>query len=407
MHSFESLLIRASELFGGRRVVSFQGRLPGDPVAYDICDNEGYVTFLTLYALTLGRDASQSQMVMLPSLCAQLAPEELDINAAAVAETTSLVSSRPVVPAAERDEILMETQVVEDEVHHDIIYISDDSLDDEDGDANGQVPSASPSQDNAENTEHVDPGQGVLGHLRRLNSLPLESVPEFARIFCLDPSSITPETEKRLPGTRLPLRLPQLACLFRVVTSARDHPDICGHYDGDTMASGKTIASFARAVLTRTSQLIDDHIYNNPYLNCLPDTDEAHSRCPLGDAFGIQCPRERDNPIKYFVRSTARSVDIQVCPKGLQQNWIEQWEAYIDTMYDEPNHPLHGEVVLHGYTIGDGHRLEPIDLTSPPLLARELLLDVKLESDSKNAMRRNFVVILSEARNIECAVSAE
>ncbi|KAL6359165.1 hypothetical protein LRP88_07382 [Fusarium phalaenopsidis] len=415
MHSFESLLTRASELFGGRPVVSFHGRLPGDPVTYDICDNEDYITFWTRYALTLGRDGAQSQTVTLPSLCAQLAPEELDINAAAVAETTSLVSSGPVVPSAETDETLTEAQVAEDEVQsgdpvdtridegdqsltndasvpdntdnsHDIIYISDDSPDDEDGDANGQVPSASPSEDNADNSEHVDPGQGVLGHLRRLNSLPSESVPEFARMFCLDPSSITPETEKRLPGTRLPLRLPQLAYLFRVVTSARDHPDLRGHYNGDTMASGKTIATLARAVFTRTSQLIDDHI-DNPHLHCPPDTDEAHSRCPLGDAFGIQCLCERDNPIRDFVGSTARGVDIQVCPKGLQQNWLEQWEAYVDTMYDEPNHPLHGEVVLHGYTIGDGHRLEPIDLASPPLLARELLLDVKLESDSKNAIK--------------------
>lgn len=416
MHSFESLLTRASELFSGRRVVSFQGRLPGDPVTYDICDNEDYVTFLTRHALTLGRDAAQSQTVTLPSLCAQLAPEEPDIAAAVVAETTSLGSSRPVVPSVETDEILVEAQVTEDEVQseepvdtridegdqslanhasapdntdssHDVIYISDDSLDDEDGDTDSQVPSASPGQDNADNTEHVDPGQGVLGHLRRLNSLPSERVPEFARMFCLDPSSITPKTEKRLPGTRLPLRLPQLAYLFRVVTSARDHPDLRGHYNGDTMASGKTIATFARAVFTRTSQLIDDHIDNNPHLHCPPDTDEAHSRCPMGDAFGIQCLCERDNPIRDFVRSTARGVDIQVCPKGLQQNWIEQWQAYVDTTYDEPNHPLHGEVVLHGYTIGDGHRLEPIDASSPPLLARELLLDVKLESDSKNAIK--------------------
>ncbi|RTE75440.1 hypothetical protein BHE90_010116 [Fusarium euwallaceae] len=136
------------------------------------------------------------------------------------------------------------------------------------------------------------------------------------------------------------------------------------------MASGKTIATLARAVFTRMSQQIDDHIDNNPHLHCPPDTDEPHSRCPLGDAFGIQCLCESDNPIRNFSRSTARG-----------------WKGYVDPTYTEPNHPLYSQVILHGYTIGDGYHLSPIDASSPPLQARELLLDVKIKSDSKNPTR--------------------
>ncbi|RSL85202.1 hypothetical protein CDV31_016600 [Fusarium ambrosium] len=135
------------------------------------------------------------------------------------------------------------------------------------------------------------------------------------------------------------------------------------------MASGKTIATLARAVFTRISQQIDDHIDNNPHLHCPPDTDEPHSRCPLGDAFGIQYLCESDNPIRNFARSTARG------------------KGYVDPTYTELNHPLYSQVILHGYTIGDGYHLSPIDASSPPLQARELLLDVKIESDSKNPIR--------------------
>ncbi|RSL44886.1 hypothetical protein CEP54_014508 [Fusarium duplospermum] len=399
MHSFENLLIRAEALFGGRRVVSFQGRIPGDPVAYGISHEEDYITFLTRYALCLSHDDPSTGAFSLPVLFAQLAPDEPELEASAVTRQTSPVGGVPLETSIEADEAA-EAHVLADDAQnedlpdrrHDeddqgspnqplvpdypesdpgVIYISDDSLEEVDGSVHDQVFPAVASHDVARSDEDVDPGQGVLGHLRRLNSLPVGSVPEFARMFCLDPSSITLKTEKRLPGTRLPLRLSQLAYLFRVITGARDHPDLRGHYLADDMASGKTRATLARVVLTRTLQLMDDHIENNPHLHCPPDTDEAHSRCPLGDAFGIQCLCEGDNPMRDFIRDTARG-----------------WKAYIQPVFDEPNHPLNGRVV-HGYKLGEGSRLAPIDPTSPPLLAGELLLDVELESDSRHSIRIN------------------
>ncbi|RSL83824.1 hypothetical protein CDV31_016784 [Fusarium ambrosium] len=415
MHSFESLLNRAEALFGGRRVVSFQGRIPGDPVDYDISHEEGYITFLTRYALRLAHDDSSTGTISLPALCAQLAPVDPELEASAVTQQSSTLGGVPAVHSIEADEIAEAHTLTQDaqqqdllhqrqdeddqcspshpsapdepEKDQEVIYISDDSLDDQCGSVNGRVMPAISSQDVDESNEDVDPGQGVLGHLRRLNSLPVEDIPEFARMFCLDPTSITLETEKRLPGTRLPLRLSQLAYLFRVITSARDHPDLRGHYLADDMASGKTRSTLARVVLTRTLQLMGDHIDNNPNLHCLPDTDEPCSRCPLGDAFGIQCLCEGDNPMRDFMANTARGVDIQVCPKGLQQNWVEQWRDYVQPIFKEPGHPLNGHVVLHGYTLGDVHRLVPIHPTSPPLLASELLLDVELESDSKHSIK--------------------
>ncbi|KAL6353987.1 hypothetical protein LRP88_12677 [Fusarium phalaenopsidis] len=421
MHSLESLLTRAEAAFGGRRVVSFHASIPGDPVPHDICHEEDYVTFLTRYALRLAHDDTGTQILAFPCLYARLAPEEPALNASAVTEPTSLVGTVPVAPSAvvlsvDTDEIAevqpsaeddarlhdpLHTRIDEDDQgsndhssplddpdnNQEVIYISDDPLDYEDGAVDGQASPAAPGQDVAESTEDVDPGQGVLGHLRSLNSLPVESIPAFARMFCLDPSSITPKTEKRLPGTRLPLKLPQLAYLFRVITSARDHPDLHGHYNGDAMASGKTIATMAVAVFTWTLQRMDDHIDSNPHLHCPPDTDEVHTRCPLGDDFGVQCLCEPDNPMRDFARSTARGVDIQVCPKGLEQNWIEQWKAYVKPTFDEPNHPLRGRAMMHGYTIGNGYHLAPIDPRSPPLLTSELLLRVKLESDSKHTIK--------------------
>ncbi|RSL85201.1 hypothetical protein CDV31_016599 [Fusarium ambrosium] len=116
MHSLESLLTRASEVFGGRRVVSFQARLPGDPVTYDICDDEDYVTFLTRYALELGRDDAQSRAITLPNLCARLAPDEPEIDATAVAGAASLVSSGLVMPSVEADSTVVEAQEAGDEV---------------------------------------------------------------------------------------------------------------------------------------------------------------------------------------------------------------------------------------------------------------------------------------------------
>ncbi|UPL04229.1 hypothetical protein LCI18_015163 [Fusarium solani-melongenae] len=396
MHQFEPLLTRAEAVFGGRRIVSFCGRIPGDTVSYEICHEEDYITFLTRYALRLAHDDTGTHILTLPCLDARLAPEEREPSA----DTDEITEVQPSADDAQLQDPLL-TRIDEDDQgsndhpsppddpdnNREVIYISDDPLDDQDGGADGQISSADHSQDVADTTEDVDPGQGVLGHLRSLNSLPIENVPEFARMFCLDPRSITPKTEKRLPGTRLPLRLPQLAYLFRVVTSARDHPDLRGHYNGDTMASGKTISTMAIVVLTQTLQQIDDHIDNNPYLHCLPDTDEVHSRCPLGDAFGVQCLCEPENPTRDFIRSTARGVDVQVCPKGLEQNWIEQWKAYVQPTFDEPNHPLRGRAVIHGYTIGDGYHLAPIDPGSPPLLTKELLLKVELESDSKHSIK--------------------
>ncbi|KAL6351818.1 hypothetical protein LRP88_14911 [Fusarium phalaenopsidis] len=106
MHSFESLLTRAESVFGGRCVVSFCGRIPGDPVSYDICHEEDYVTFLTRYSLRLAHDDNSTRTLTLPCLCARLAPEEPELDISAVTEPTPLLGNVPIVPSVvDTDEI--------------------------------------------------------------------------------------------------------------------------------------------------------------------------------------------------------------------------------------------------------------------------------------------------------------
>ncbi|KAJ4184346.1 hypothetical protein NW759_017037 [Fusarium solani] len=158
----------------------------------------------------------------LPCLTVQLAPEGPDVDSPVIPDPSSLVDSEPVVFSLETDEqasaqhLDSEFQPVQPvDIHVDeadqaltdhpsgadgptgspeVIYISDGLLEDSGGGVGEQVSSAAPSQNVSETAEYVDPGHGVIGHLRRLKSLPVESAPAFARMLCLDPSSITPKT---------------------------------------------------------------------------------------------------------------------------------------------------------------------------------------------------------------------
>ncbi|KAJ4198894.1 hypothetical protein NW759_016209 [Fusarium solani] len=264
----------------------------------------------------LGHAPPDSRTFTLPCLTVQLAPEGPDVNPPVIPDPTSLVDSEPAVPNLETheqvsaqhiDNEFQPEQPVDMHVNEadqaltdhlsdadgptgslEVIYISDDPLEDSGGGVDEYASSAVPSQNVSETAEYVDPEHGVIRHLRRLNSLPIESAPAFARMFCLDPSSITPKTWKRLLGTRPPLRLPQLVYLFHVVTRERDHSDLRDHYLTDTMPSGKTIATWAFMVLTRTIQLIVVHVRKNPHLHCRSNTNEGHSRRPARRRF--RCP---------------------------------------------------------------------------------------------------------------------
>ncbi|KAM6506833.1 hypothetical protein FALCPG4_018654 [Fusarium falciforme] len=163
-----------------------------------------------------------SHTFTLPRLTVQLAPEGPDVNPPVIPDPTSLVDSEPAVPNLETaeqapaqhlDSEFQPEQPVDihggeaDQALTDhpsdadgptgspeVIYISDDPLEDSGGGVDEQASSAAPSQNVSETAEYVDPGHGVIGHLRRLNSLPVESAPAFVRMLCLDPNSITPKT---------------------------------------------------------------------------------------------------------------------------------------------------------------------------------------------------------------------
>lgn len=77
-----------------------------------------------------------------------------------------------------------------------VIYISENPLDNYDSGVNSQVSLAILSLDIAERSGNVNPGQCVLGHHCRFNSLPVEGVPEFTNRFRSDPSSITPKMQE-------------------------------------------------------------------------------------------------------------------------------------------------------------------------------------------------------------------
>ncbi|KAM6504604.1 hypothetical protein FSOLCH5_015342 [Fusarium solani] len=163
-----------------------------------------------------------SHTFTLPRLTVQLAPEGPDVNPPVIPDPTSLVDSEPAVPNLETAEQASAQHLDSEfqpeqpvDIHVDeadqaltdhssgadgptgspeVIYISDDPLEGSGGGVGEQVSSAAPSQNVSETAEYVDPGHGVIGHLRHLNSLPVESAPAFARMLCLDPSSITPKT---------------------------------------------------------------------------------------------------------------------------------------------------------------------------------------------------------------------
>ncbi|KAF5006700.1 hypothetical protein FDECE_6932, partial [Fusarium decemcellulare] len=131
--------------------------------------------------------------------------------------------------------------------------------------------------------------QGLMGQLLQVNSLPVEDLPVFSRLFCLDEATITADTEKKLHGTLKPLRLPQLAFLFRVIMGVRREPSVNGHYLADDVGGGKTIAMLALFVITRYAQLMNGHITSHPHLHLSESHVDGSARCPLGDSFGIQC----------------------------------------------------------------------------------------------------------------------
>ncbi|KAM6504723.1 hypothetical protein FSOLCH5_015222 [Fusarium solani] len=163
-----------------------------------------------------------SHTFTLPCLTVQLAPQGPDVNPPVIPDPTSLVDSEPAAPNLETDEQVsaqhidskfQPEQPVDIHVNEadqaltdhlsdadgptgspEVIYISGGLQEDSGGGVDEQASSAAPSQNVSESAEYVDPEHGVIGHLRRLKSLPVESAPAFARMLCLDPSSITPKT---------------------------------------------------------------------------------------------------------------------------------------------------------------------------------------------------------------------
>ncbi|KAF4465678.1 hypothetical protein FALBO_7474 [Fusarium albosuccineum] len=224
--------------------------------------------------------------------------------------------------------------------------------------------------------------QGLMGQLLQVNSLPVEDLPAFSRLFCLDEATIAVDTEKQLCGTSKPLRLPQLAFLFRVIMGVRREPSVHGHYLADDVGGGKTIAMFALFVVTRYAQLMKDHITSHPHLHLSESHVDGSARCPLGDSFGIQCLCEQDNPLTEYQQQTARGFDLQIVPKSLEGGWCREFKAYVQTFIEERDHPLDGCTLLHGYTIGEGNVLVPIHPASPRRGIEHLRTQVTLKLDN-------------------------
>ncbi|KAF5013264.1 hypothetical protein FDECE_720 [Fusarium decemcellulare] len=292
----------------------------------------------------------------------------------------SEVSSGPLVP---------QESVHRESIDADYITLSDDS------DSDGKEATNDIFEVQTEQAMDAVTKQGLMGQLLQANSLPAEDIPAFSRLFCLDEATVATDTEKRLPGTSKPLRLPQLAFLFRVIMGARREPSVHGHYLADAVGGGKTISTCARFVITRLAQLMRDHIDSHPHLHLPQAQVDDSTRCPLGDAFGIQCLCEPDNPLAHYQEHTARGFDLQVVPKSLEGGWCREFKAYVHTSIQEPDHPLYGHTLLHGYTIGDGNVLVPIHSASPRRDIKHLRTQVTLKLDEAvyaTAKKREILV---------------